>query len=81
MNKYKNRIEPFAVGYLNADRDDVGYRIACGMRERMKHMPIYIRDDQVFAGFYEINEEIGYYFNSAHIYLLNSARKLLWIAS
>ena len=59
MTKYTNRIEPFAAGYLNAEYDDAEYRIACGMRERMKYMPIYIRDDQIFAGFYEIDEKVG----------------------
>lgn len=59
MKKYRNHIEPFAVGYLNAAYDDPEYRIACGMLERMKYMPIYIRSDQIFAGYYEGAEEIG----------------------
>lgn len=59
MKQYKNHVEPFAVGYLNAEYPDPEYRIACGMRERMQYMPIYIRQDQVFAGFYEIDENIG----------------------
>ena len=59
MKKYTNHVEPFAVGYLNAEHNDSEYRIACGMRERMEKMPIYIREDQVFAGFYDKFEDIG----------------------
>ena len=57
MKHYKNHVEPFAVGYLNAQYDDSEYRIACGMRERMEHMPIYIRSDQIFAGYFDKKEE------------------------
>lgn len=59
MKTLTNTVEPFAVGYLNAEHDDPEYRIACGFRERMAKMPIFIRPDQVFAGFYEKFEDIG----------------------
>ena len=59
MKKYNCHAEPFAEGFLNSEYDDMEYRIASGMRERMKYMPIYIRDDQIFAGYYDINENIG----------------------
>lgn len=59
MKKLTNTVEPFAVGYLNAEYDDPEYRIACGMRQRLAQMPIYIRPDQAFAGFYEKIEDIG----------------------
>ena len=38
MKKYTSHVEPFAEGYLNAERDDSEYRIASGMREYMKYM-------------------------------------------
>lgn len=50
MPRFKNRIEPFAVGFLEADRDDIGYRIACGLRERAKYAELTIFPDRIFAG-------------------------------
>ena len=38
-----NMIEPFAVGFLNADKyDDMGYKIACGLLQQARLMPITI---------------------------------------
>ena len=59
MKKYKNHVEPFAVGFLNAEHDDWGYKIANGMLEHAKYAPIDIRPGQVFAGFYDKNTPIG----------------------
>lgn len=59
MNKTIEQIEPFAVGYLSASYDDIGYRVACGMREYAKRIPIYIRQDQFFAGSFEKDAAIG----------------------
>lgn len=59
MKKYTSHVEPFAEGYLNAEHDDSEYRIASGMREYMKYMPIHISDGHIFAGYYNINENIG----------------------
>lgn len=59
MKKYMNTIEPFAVGYLEAEKDDVGYRIASGLLRRAQHMPISIPDDHMFAGWYNENDPCG----------------------
>lgn len=80
MRKYENHIEPFGEGYLNAKEDDVEYRIACGIRERMQYMPIYIRPDQVFAGFYERHENIGCRFHYGRGVEINHAAFLQNIA-
>ena len=32
--------EPFAYGYMNADRDDIEYKIASGLLEYAKHVPL-----------------------------------------
>ena len=87
MKKYMNHVEPFAVGYLNAEHDDPEYRIACGMRERMKYMPIYIRQDQIFAGYFETIEDIGCRYDFGHSLQLiptrfrrNIDRHLEWAA-
>ncbi len=42
--------EPFAVGYLEADRDDIEYRTACGFREYARHTKIEINTDDRFQG-------------------------------
>ena len=44
-----NEIEPFACGYLNAEIDDAEYRIACGLREMAKYIPIRLDKDSFFA--------------------------------
>ena len=59
MKKYTNTLEPFAIGYLEADRDDVGYRIASGLLRRAECMPISIREGQMFAGWCEDDEPCG----------------------
>ncbi len=52
-----NVIEPFAVGYLNADKyDDPGYKIACGMLNYAKFMPIIVNVDEFFVGEYDFEE-------------------------
>lgn len=51
----KNTIEPFAVGFLNADQyDDMGYKIACGMLNQAKFMPLVINPDAFFAGQFDV---------------------------
>ena len=50
MKKYSNHVEPFAVGFLNAEHDDMEYRIACGIREFLTYIPISIGAGQRFAG-------------------------------
>lgn len=42
-------LEPFACGFLAADRPNMAYRIACGMRESARHMPIVLESDSFFA--------------------------------
>lgn len=55
--KLRNVIEPFAVGFLNADKyDDAGYRIACGMLHQAKYMPITIDADEFFVGEYDYED-------------------------
>ena len=57
MYKFKNRIEPFAVGYLQAERDSIEYKVACGMLERAKNIELTISPDRIFAGkFNDFNE-------------------------
>jgi len=52
-----NVIEPFAVGFLNADAyDDYGYKIACGMLNQAKFMPITVSADELFAGEYDYED-------------------------
>ena len=62
MKKYRNTLEPFAIGYLEADRDDVGYRIASGFLRRAECMPISIREGQMFAGWCEDNDPCGVFY-------------------
>ena len=50
MKKFKNTIEAFAVGYLEAQYDDVGYRMASGMLNQAKHHPLVLDEDSFFAG-------------------------------
>ena len=61
-----NTIEPFAVGYLNCEREDSGYRIACGMKEAAKHRKLYITRDSIIAGgydhIYDTPDEPGVYY-------------------
>lgn len=35
-------IEPFAVGFLEADRENIEYRVACGLREMAQYLPLGI---------------------------------------
>lgn len=58
MNSYK--IEPFAAGYLEADSEYIGYKIASGMRERARNTELGINRDRIFAG--EFNDLQRYAF-------------------
>lgn len=52
-----NVIEPFAVGFLNANAyDDMGYKIACGLRNYAKYMPITVDVDKYFVGEYDFDD-------------------------
>lgn len=62
MYNFHNTVEPFAVGYLEADRDYVGYKIACGMRERAKQMELNIDPDRIFAGKFNDFQEYAFRF-------------------
>ncbi len=46
-------IEPFAYGFLNADKNDVEYRIACGMLKRAAETDSVIDENSVFATFFD----------------------------
>ncbi len=49
-----NMIEPFAKGFLNADKyDDMGYKIACGLYTQAKEMPITIDPEKFFVGYFD----------------------------
>ena len=62
--RYQNHVEPFATGFLNADREDQEYRIACGIREYMTWIPLYIEPDQVFAGAVDRSyDNVGVHYN------------------
>ena len=50
MDKFQNRVEPFAMGFLESDREDIGYKIACGLRERAKYMELTVLPNRIFAG-------------------------------
>ena len=43
--KFTTNYEPFAVGYLNSKYDDINYKVASGMLERAKKMPIVIPEN------------------------------------
>ena len=52
-----NVIEPFAVGYLNADKyEDIGYKIACGLLNYAKFMPITVDVDKYFVGEFDFDD-------------------------
>ncbi len=51
--KFTTNLEPFAVGYLNAEYDDIDYKVASGMLERAKKMPIVIPENYIFAGYFD----------------------------
>ncbi len=53
------RLEPFAVGYLTAERDDAGSRIANAMLKYAEYAPIKLRENAVFASWENRNEEYG----------------------
>lgn len=67
-----NIIEPFAVGYLNADEyDDVGYKIGCGLLNQAKYMPITLKDNAFFAGEYDF-EDCGVKSHYSHTIWVNN---------
>ncbi len=63
-------IEPFAYGYLNAETDDVEYRIACGMLKTAEEMNISLDKSSVFATFkVDRNRTCVYYEYGSGIYV------------
>ena len=49
-----NTIEPFAVGYLNANEyEDIEYKIGMGLLNQARYMPITINPKLFFAGEYD----------------------------
>ena len=38
------KIEPFAFGFLEANKEDIGYRIASGLLHLAQHRPLRIKD-------------------------------------
>lgn len=44
------KLEPFAIGYKNAEKDDVGYRIACGFKKFAENIDISINPEEWFVG-------------------------------
>ncbi len=63
-------IEPFAYGYLNAEVDDIEYRIASGMLKTAKEMNISLDKDSVFATFkFETCPTCVYYGYGCGIYV------------
>ncbi len=59
MTNFRNTIEPFAKGYIEAEGEYAGYKIACGMREYATHKEIYINTDEYFAGHFDLKSNIG----------------------
>lgn len=52
-----NVIEPFAVGFLNADKyEDMGYKVACGLLNYAKFMPITVDADKFFVGEFDFED-------------------------
>lgn len=43
-------LEPFAVGFMEADRNDRGYRIACGIKKFAENVPLKIDTSEWFVG-------------------------------
>jgi len=58
--KLKNNIEPFAVGFLNAEIDDIEYRVASGLLNYAKMHPISIEPQNYFAGEYSGVYDYGF---------------------
>lgn len=50
MKRFKNQIEAFAVGYMEARYDDIGYRIASGMHNQAMYHPLELDPSAFFAG-------------------------------
>lgn len=53
--------EPFACAYLNSEIDDAEYRIACGMRETARFIPLEIEKNTFFAGI-DRTEPFAFYY-------------------
>ena len=62
--KFTTTLEPFARGYLGAENRSIEYKIASGMLERAKTMPIVIPDSYIFAGYYENDDPCFVTYNS-----------------
>ena len=62
--KINTILEPFAKGYLESKYDDIEYRIAAGMHERAKLMPIVIPENYIFAGYFDKEDPCFVTYNS-----------------
>ncbi len=62
--KINTNLEPFAKGYLESKYDDIEYRIAAGMHERAKLMPIVIPENYIFAGYFDKEDPCFVTYNS-----------------
>ncbi len=62
--KFTTSLEPFARGFLSAEKSSIEYKIASGMLERAKKMPIVIPDDYIFAGCYGKDDSCFVTYNS-----------------
>ena len=47
--KTLREVEPFAYGYMNADCDDIEYRIANGLREYARFIPLEIDGNGLYV--------------------------------
>ncbi len=66
-----NVIEPFAVGYLNADKyNDAGYKIACGLLNYAKYMPITVNVNKYFVGEFD-EDDCGVKSHYSHTIMVN----------
>lgn len=55
--KLKNIIEPYAVGFLNADKyEDMDYKIACGLLNYAKFMPITVNAGDFYVGEFDAED-------------------------
>lgn len=57
MNLYN--IEPFAMGFLEADRDDLEYRVASGIKVYAEHVKLSIIPSEWFVGVCEEGDNAG----------------------
>lgn len=59
MKEFKNTLEPFAVGYLNEKSENASRKIANGMLEYAKYLPLDIDPENYFAGWFAGVPDIG----------------------